>query len=87
MGLQHMEGDPLPSCSQLLLGFHKQAPAGVSAHVVEGNSLSGKPKIMGIAPDSGHVVSKVAPEQGEEHLLPRACPVPWGFSGTDPDSS
>jgi len=31
MGLQHMEGDSLLFCSQLLLGFHRQNPAGVSA--------------------------------------------------------
>lgn len=70
-GLQHMEGDPLPSCSQLLLGFHRQTPAGVSPHVVEENSLSGKPKILGIAPDLGHVASRVTPEQERSSSAPQ----------------
>lgn len=52
-GLQHMEADPLPSCSQLFLGFHRKTPAGVRALAVEENSLSGKAKITGITPDLG----------------------------------
>lgn len=75
-----MEGDPLPSCSQLLLGSHRQTPAGVRAHVLEENSLSGKPKIVAIAPNLGHVASRVTPEQGEEQLCsPGSAPYPGVF--------
>lgn len=85
MGLQHMEGDSLLFCSQLLLGFHRQNPAGVSAR---SRGELGRWKAQnrdnrlwfGRCGLTGE--SRPTPcNQGEEPLLPGVCPVPWGPSG------
>lgn len=48
-------------------------------HVVEENSLSGKPKILGIAPDLGHVASRVTPEQERNSSAAQGLPHALGF--------